>query len=66
MPQSPEHEETHRSPLNNSRFKQLYSFPKASRFASQMEVHRAPYYDNKVSAMGNRSTSFGFGNKFTL
>ena len=31
-----------------------------------MQVLRAPYYDNKISALGNRSTSFGFGTKFTL
>lgn len=66
MKQSASHEETHRSQLNNSRFKQLYSFPKASRFASHQQVLRAPYYDNKITAMSNRSTSFGFGNKFTL
>lgn len=66
MKQSASHEETQRSQLNNSRFKQLYSFPRASRFASQQQVPRAPYYDNKISALGNRSTSFGFGNKFTL
>lgn len=58
--------QTSRSQLNNSKFKQLYSFPKANRFTTQVFVSKAPYYDNKVTALGKRSTSFGFGDKFTL
>ena len=67
MKNSPSYQETNRSQLNTSRCKQLYSFPKAARFGSQMQVQKgAPYYDSRISAMGNRSTSFGFGSKFTL
>ncbi len=29
-------------------------------------MSKAPYYDNKVTALGSRATSFGYGNKFTL
>lgn len=58
--------ETANSPLNNSRFKQLYSFPKANRFVSESLKPNTPYYDNNVTALGKRSTSFGFGNKLTL
>jgi len=54
------------SQLNNSRFKQLYSFPKAKRFVSQDYIPNAPYYDNKITSLGGRATSFGYGNKFTL
>lgn len=57
---------TNRSPLNNSRFKQLYSFPKSDRFADNSYRSKAPYYDNKVTALGSRATSFGYGNKYTL
>lgn len=58
--------ETARSQLNSSRSKQLYSFPKSNRFTSSHYVSPAPYYDNKVSAIGKRATSFGYGQKFTL
>lgn len=58
--------ETNRSALNNSRFKQLYSFPKANRFSNQINGSKAPFYDNKITALGKRSTSFGYGDKFTL
>ena len=58
--------ETNRSPINNSRFKQLYSFPRANRFISQTFVCPAPYYTNNLTALGNRATTFGYGNKFTL
>ncbi len=58
--------QTYRSPLNNSKFKQLYSFPKADRFTNQSYISKAPYYDNKVSSMGKRSTSFGYGTKISF
>ena len=58
--------ETQRSQLNNSKFKQLYSFPKADRFTESNYISPAPYYDNKITALGKRSTSLGYGNKFTL
>lgn len=59
-------QETSRSPLNNSKFKQLYSFPKANRFTAQGFISKAPYYDNKITALNQRATSFGYGNKYTL
>ena len=58
--------ETHRSPLNSSRSKQLYSFPKSNRFTNSNYISTAPYYQNKITALNNRATSFGYGNKFTL
>ena len=58
--------ETRRSPLNDSRSKQLYSFPKAHRFTESNYISPAPYYDNNITALGKRSTSLGYGNKFTL
>lgn len=58
--------ETGRSQLNSSRSKQLYSFTRANRFTSSSYVSHAPYYDNKVTALGKRATSFGYGQKFTL
>ena len=54
------------SQLNNSRFKQLYSFPKANRFISQDYISTAPYYDNKITSLNPRSTSLGYGNKYSL
>lgn len=63
---SSSHLQTLRSPLNNSRFKQLYSFPKSDRFVSNDYKSKAPYYDNKITALGKRATSFGYGNKLTL
>jgi len=59
-------QETQRSQLNNSQFKQLYSFPKAGRFTESNYISPAPFYDNKVTALGGRSTSLGYGNKLTL
>ena len=58
--------ETNRNQLNNSTFKQLYSFPKATRFNSNGFVSNAPYYDNKVTSLNKRSTSFGYGSKYSL
>ena len=58
--------QTYRSPLNSSKFKQLYSFPRADRFTNQSYISKAPYYDNKVSSMGKRSTSFGYGTKMSF
>lgn len=54
------------SQLNNSKFKQLYSFPKANRFINQNYISQAPYYDNKITSLGTRATSLGYGNKYTL
>lgn len=59
--------QTHNFPLNRSISKQLYSFPKANRF----ETTRGPlcnraFYDIKKGAFGNRTTTFGFGNKMDL
>ena len=59
-------EDAHRSPLNSSRSKQLYSFSKSNRFYNHNYVSTAPYYDNKVTSLGKRATSFGYGDKFTL
>jgi hypothetical protein len=58
--------ETSRSQLNSSRSKQLYTFTRANRFTSSNYVSPAPYYDNKVTALGKRATSFGYGQKLTL
>ena len=58
--------ETHKSQLNGSRSKQLYSFPKANRFTNSNYISPAPYYANKITAINPRATSFGYGNKFTL
>ena len=58
--------ETSRNQLNSSKFKQLYSFPKATRFSQNGFVSNAPYYDNKVSSLGARAPSFGYGNKYSL
>lgn len=58
--------ETNRSPLNQSPFKQLYSFPKSDRFVENIHLTKAPFYDNKVTAIGNRTCTFGFGNKMTM
>ena len=58
--------ETNRNQLNTSNFKQLYSFPKASRFNQSGFVSNAPYYDNKVTSLGRRAPSFGYGNKYSL
>lgn len=54
------------SQLNNSKFKQLYSFPKANRFINQDYISNAPYYDNKISSFSHRGTSLGYGNKYSL
>ena len=58
--------ETNKAQLNQSRSKQLYSFNKSSRFTNGNYVSPAPYYDNKVTSLGKRATSFGYGQKFTL
>ena len=55
-----------RSPLNGSPSKQLYSFSKSRRFGSSDYVSPAPFYDNKVTAINKRATSFGYGHKMTL
>ena len=54
------------SPMNNSVSKQLYSFSKANRFTNSNYVSPAPYYDNKITSLNRRATSFGYGNKLTL
>ena len=58
--------ETQKSPLNNSKCKQLYSFPRANRFSQSSYISPAPYYDNKITAFSKRATSLGYGSKFTL
>ena len=58
--------ETNRNQLNGSHFKQLYSFPKATRFNKSGFVSNAPYYDNKVTSLNSRATGFGYGNKYSL
>lgn len=58
--------QTNRSPLNNSRFKQLYSFSRANRFTNNSYISPAPYYDNKIKSIGDRTTSFGYGKKMTF
>ena len=55
--------ETHKSQLNGSRSKQLYSFPKANRFTNSNYISPAPYYANKITAINPRATSFGYGSK---
>ena len=52
--------------MNTSVSKQLYSFSKANRFTNSNYVSPAPYYDNKITSLNRRATSFGYGNKFTL
>lgn len=56
--------QTHNFPLNRSISKQLYSFPKATRFEGTREpfCNRA-FYEIKKTAFSNRTTTFGYGNK---
>ena len=56
----------HGSPLNRSISKQLYSFPKSNRFSPTPEPLCKGSYEIKRGAMGNRSTTFGYGNKINL
>ena len=57
---------TQRSPLNNSISKQLYSFSKATRFSPAKESLCKGSYEIKKGAIGNRTTSFGYGNKLSF
>lgn len=59
--------QTHNYPLNRSISKQLYSFPKANRFeAAQGPLCQSSFYETKRGAFGNRTTTFGYGNKMEI
>ena len=55
---------TSSSPLNKSPSKQLYSFPKAVRFApTPPPLSKNTFYEIKKGAMEKRTTTLGYGNK---
>lgn len=58
---------THRSPINTSPSKQLYSFSRADRFEpSRRSECKREFYDIKKGALDKRATSLGFGTKMTF
>ena len=56
----------HSSQINNSVSKQLYSFPKSTRFSPTKEPYCQGSYEIKKGAFGNRTTTFGYGNKINM
>ena len=52
-----------RSPLNNSKAHQMYSFPKAERFPKIKTFGHADTFYNLPPVLSKRKTTFGFGNK---
>ena len=60
--------EISRSPLNNSKAHQMYSFPKAERFPKIKSSDHTDAIYNLPDVRSKRTTSLGFGNKsdFTL
>ena len=55
--------EISRSPLNNSKAHQMYSFPKAERFPKIKSSDHTDAIYNLPDVRSKRTTSLGFGNK---
>ncbi|KRX06877.1 hypothetical protein PPERSA_11522 [Pseudocohnilembus persalinus] len=53
-----------RSPLNNSKSKQQYSFPKSERFKDPIRSYCAKPYYELPTVRDKRQTSLGYGKKF--